>query len=226
MHNFTKFLRKSIYNNEEVKSGMRKRSKEFDVFGIVLGMIIGLLIGFFLSGRINFSPVDDVYGGSLKEGKDNIYLLEAGRFENVSDAKALYEQLTNKGVVAVKVEERIGKKTFYCIYLNISLKKQELEQYKNTLDFGINLEVRTKYINNLTEQFNNGSIEKKFWNEVINNLFKTLTNEEIEISEEFYINPENVEVFSYFMTLNGLKNEFLKTKYRLEVYRVIMETLS
>lgn len=204
---------------------MRRRKSDFNVFGIILGVIIGLLVGFFLSGRINFTQTQNTIGDSLQVDNHTLFLLEAGRFEDAKLAQTTYEVLTSKGYQSIVVNERIGKKNFYCIYLDISIKKSDLENQIKKINLNeINLTIRQKSFYDLTSQFLNGT-QKKFWDEVIENLFNSLKNKEIILSEEFYISPENIEVFSYFMTLKSLKNEQLKTKYRLEIYRVICETL-
>lgn len=204
-----------------------QKKKEFDVFGILLGIIIGCLMGFFLSGRLNLTQTKDVYGGNITEEKGMVYLLQIGRFSDPASAKTTLDQLKAKSLNAIKVEEVINQKVYYYIYGDISNNSNNILKSKEIYESaGFDAAVRSKYMFELTEAVQDNLTLKNFWEEAIDNLFKSLQNEEIIISEQYQINPENVEIFSYFMTLKGLKNDNLKIKYRLEVYRVIIETLS
>lgn len=204
-----------------------QKKKEFDIFGILLGVIIGCILGFFLSGRLNLTHAKDVYGGNITEEKGMLYLLQIGRYSDPGTAKTTLDQLKAKNLNAIKVEEIINQKVYYYIYGDISDNSNTILKSKEIYDAaGFDSSIRSKYMYELTEAVQDSPILKTFWDEAIENLFNSLKNEEIIISEQYHINPENIEIFSYFMTLKGLKNETLKIKYRLEVYRVIIETLS
>lgn len=203
-----------------------QKKKEFDIFGILLGVIIGCILGFFLSGRLNLTQAKDVYGGNITE-EGMVYLLQIGRYSDPGTAKTTLDQLKAKNLNAIKVEEIINQKVYYYIYGDISDDSNTILKSKEVYEAaGFDSSIRSKYMYELTEAVQDSPTLKIFWDEAIENLFKSVRNEEIIISEQYQINPENVEIFSYFMTLKGLKNETLKTKYRLEVYRVLIETLS
>lgn len=203
------------------------KKRDIDLFGILLGVIIGCLIGFFLSGRLNLNSTKDVFGENVSEEKGMVYLLQVGRYTDPASAKTTLDKLKAKNLPAVKVEEVLNQKVYYYVYSDISYSSEVILKNKQLYDSeGFETTVKSKYMYGLTEAVDDDPNLKKFWNETIENLFKSLKNEEIIISEQYQINPPNIEVFSYLMTLKGLKNDNIKIKYRLEVYRVIIENLS
>lgn len=197
---------------------MKKR--EFDIFGILLGVVIGCILGFFLSTRINIEAPDnlDETGGQV----GNIYLLQIDKVSTPEDAKTIMDKINAKNLYSVAVFDN----DYYFIYGGIASVSTELDTLKLKFeDNGFTTLVKKEYILDKPNAVLEDAEVNEFWNECIDNLLKNLNNEEIVISDKFKNNPINIEVFSFLLALNTIKNPVLLNEIRLNTYEVIVETL-
>lgn len=197
---------------------MKKR--EFDIFGILLGVVIGCILGFFLSTRINIEAPDNIdeTGGQV----GNIYLLQIDKVDNPDDAKRIMDKISVKKLYSVAVFDN----DYYYIYGGIAITNTDLDDLKLKFeDNGFTPLVKKEYILDKPNSVLENVEANEFWNECVENLIKNLNNQEIIISDKFKDNPINIEVFSFLLALNTIKNPDLLNEIRLNTYEVIIETL-
>ena len=193
------------------------KRREIDYFGIVIGLVIGALFGYFLSLKINYENTD-VVNGDGQEG--NVYLLQIIKSDNINSINSTLS------TVDFNYEIIEDNKMFY-VYTAISLKKEELENKKDEYaNYGFNPVIRSEYIIDWSDKFANSQDKKTFYNEAINNLFNSLNNKTIIISEKYYDEPIDFEVFSNLTILQAIKNQKIKEQIELELFHQLFKKLN
>lgn len=201
----------------------KNMKRDFDVVGILLGVIVGILIGYFISSRLIENDTE-VGGTPVEEEKTGyIYLLQLAKFDNPEGALN-YSTTLKKSDIYTEV---VYDTSYYFIYGAISNSEEGLSIKKAVLEAkGYSGLVKKEYILDKANRVLDDKNKYDFWLEGINNLIKSLNNEEIIISEKYYLNPVDLEFFSTISILQTIQNDEIKDKVKLQAYRMICENLS
>lgn len=197
--------------------------RDFDVVGILLGVIVGILIGYFISTKL---IKDDVPANGEIVNNDHIgyvYLLQLAKFDNPEGALNFTKNLKRSDIYS----EVVYDNGYYFIYGAISNSSNGLEIKKAVFEAkGYSTLIKKEYILDKANRVLDDAEKYDFWYEGINNLLKALDNENINISEKYYVNPIDLEFFSTISILKTIQNEEIKEKVKLQAYRMICENLS
>lgn len=201
----------------------KNMKRDFDVVGILLGIIVGILIGYFISSRLIENDTE-VGGTPVEEEKTGyIYLLQLAKFDNPEGALNYCTTLKKSDIYT----EVVYDASYYFIYGAISNSEEGLSIKKAVIEAkGYSGLVKKEYILDKANRVLDDTTKYDFWLEGINNLIKSLNNEEIIISEKYYLNPVDLEFFSTISILQTIQNEEIKDKVKLQAYRMICENLS
>lgn len=201
----------------------KNMKRDFDVVGIMLGVIIGILIGYFISSRLIEKEIE-VGGTIVEEEKEGyVYLLQLAKFDNPSGALNFSDSLKKCDIYT----EVVCEGNYYFIYGAISDSEEGLALTRTVIEAkGYSGLIKKEYILDKANRVLDDNVKYEFWLEGINNLIRSLKNEEIIISEKYYINPINLEFFSTISILKTIQNEEIKNKAKLQAYRMICENLS
>ena len=196
--------------------------RDFDVVGILLGVIVGILIGYFISTKL----IKDDIPASGEVTNENqvgyVYLLQLAKFDNPEGALNYSKNLKKSDIYT----EVVYDNGYYFIYGAISNSSEGLELKKAVLEAkGYSTLVKKEYILDKANRVIDDNEKYDFWSEGINNLLKSLNNEEIIISDKYYANPVDLEFFSTITILKSIQNEEIKEKVKLQAYRMICENL-
>lgn len=198
------------------------KKKDFDLFNILLGVIIGCILGFFVFTQIKPNkanaeePVvkEDVYG--------TVYIIQLGCESDVNSLNQLINKLEILNIYYELYEEGGKNYLFHCVYSNLSFaqnKKSELE------NLGLVVSIRSDFILDLPKTVISNLEQYEFYTEVINNLINSLDKTDIVISEKYYSNPIDIELFSNISILMNIKNEQIKSNYQLNTLCLLFEKL-
>lgn len=197
------------------------KKKEIDLFGILLGLVIGCVLGYFVFSRSlsiqndSSNPVinDQVYG--------TVYTVSIG--SRLEEDHGLLEERLNILNLHYEIFEENNKKYYLnSIYDNIesaTMQKEMLEGY------GFIVSIRSDYIIDLSKEVINDTVLYNFYNEAIINLLNSLSNKEIIISEEYYVNPVDIEILSNLTILSNIKNQEFKNNYELNTFCLLLKKL-
>ena len=196
--------------------------KEFDLFGILLGLIIGCVLGYFVFSQIQIEDKSDDQAVISEEIHGTIYSIQLGNSTNVSSLDLITNRLDVLGIYYQIYQEADKYYIFNSIYDNLEkaqTQKQIMESY------GFNVTIRSDYILDLPNTLITSTDEYNFYCEAINNLLNSLKEEEIIISEIYYTNPVNIEIFSNLTVLKNIKNNEIKSNYQLNTFCLLLNKL-
>lgn len=196
--------------------------KEFDLFGIILGLIIGCVLGYFVFSQIQIEDKSEDQVVSSEEIHGTIYSIQLGNSTNVSSLDLITNRLDVLGIYYQIYQEADKYYIFNSIYDNLEkaqTQKQIMESY------GFNVTIRSDYILDLPNTLISSTDEYNFYCEAINNLLNSLKEEEIIISEIYYTNPVNIEIFSNLTVLKNIKNNEIKSNYQLNTFCLLLNKL-
>lgn len=196
--------------------------KEFDLFGIILGLIIGCVLGYFVFSQIQIEDKSEDQVVSSEEIHGTIYSIQLGNSTNVSSLDLITNRLDVLGIYYQIYQEADKYYIFNSIYDNLEkaqTQKQIMESY------GFNVTIRSDYILDLPNTLISSTDEYNFYCEAINNLLNSLKEEEIIISEIYYTNPVNIEIFSNLTVLKNIKNTEIKSNYQLNTFCLLLNKL-
>lgn len=196
--------------------------KEFDLFGIILGLIIGCVLGYFVFSQIQIEDKSEDKVVISEEIHGTIYSIQLGNSTNVSSLDLITNRLDVLGIYYQIYQEADKYYIFNSIYDNLEkaqTQKQIMESY------GFNVTIRSDYILDLPNTLISSTDEYNFYCEAINNLLNSLKEEEIIISEIYYTNPVNIEIFSNLTVLKSIKNNEIKSNYQLNTFCLLLNKL-
>lgn len=197
------------------------KKKEIDLFNILLGIIIGCVLGYFVFTKLTPTnttteqPVDNnIYG--------TVYTLQLGCCNEIESLNTIKERLNILGLY-YEIYEEGGR---YYIFNSIFCDMNSAQNKKTLLEnYGFTVTMRSDYILDLSNSFITSQNEYNFYNEVIINLLKSLNNEEIMISNDYYSNPVDIQLFSNLTILMAIKNNEIKEKYQLNTFCLLLKKL-
>lgn len=196
--------------------------KDFDLFGIILGLIIGCVLGYFVFSQIQIEDKSEDQVVISEEIHGTIYSIQLGNSTNVSSLDLITNRLDVLGIYYQIYQEADKYYIFNSIYDNLEkaqTQKQIMESY------GFNVTIRSDYILDLPNTLISSTDEYNFYCEAINNLLNSLKEEEIIISEIYYTNPVNIEIFSNLTVLKNIKNNEIKSNYQLNTFCLLLNKL-
>ena len=196
--------------------------KDFDFFGVLIGVIVGLVLGYLIGAKFNLEPSVDPNDGQVMEEVNYVYTLQLGKYSNPTTAENYYNSLIEKNIECVYVCDG----DYYYIYCAISTNEEEINNKKEAFALiGYDGIIKKEYLynraNNVIE--NNNSYD--FYIQMIDNLLNSLNNQAIEISDEFLINPVDIELLTWINMLSSIQNSDYKGKIQLQTYKMIIEKL-
>lgn len=197
------------------------KKKEIDLFNILLGIIIGCVLGYFVFTKLTPTnttteqPVDNnIYG--------TVYTLQLGCCNEIESLNTIKERLNILGLY-YEIYEEGGR---YYIFNSIFCDMNSAQNKKTLLEnYGFTVTMRSDYILDLSNSFIASQNEYNFYNEVIINLLKSLNNEEIMISNDYYSNPVDIQLFSNLTILMAIKNNEIKENYQLNTFCLLLKKL-
>lgn len=198
------------------------KKKEFDLFNILLGVVIGAILGYFVFSQIRINnpiesqPVgnEDVYG--------TVYTIQLGCNTNLESLNIIKERLDVLGLY-YEIYEEGGKyyilNSVYDSLEKAQTKKQIIESY------GFNASIRSDYILDLSNNVITSTEEYNFYNEIILNLLNSMKGEAISISDIYFSNPIDIQMFSNITILMTIKNDQIKENYQLNTLCLLLKKL-
>lgn len=198
------------------------KKKEFDLFNILLGVVIGAILGYFVFSQIRINnpiesqPVgnEDVYG--------TVYTIQLGCNTNLESLNIIKERLDVLGLY-YEIYEEGGKyyilNSVYDSLEKAQIKKQIIESY------GFNASIRSDYILDLSNNVITSTEEYNFYNEIILNLLNSMKGETISISDIYFSNPIDIQMFSNITILMTIKNDQIKENYQLNTFCLLLKKL-
>lgn len=197
--------------------------KDFDILGVLVGVIIGVLIGYLIGSKLDIDGNANEKEVISETEIEYIYLLQVAKFDNASGANNYQMALNNKELETIVVFD----KTYYYVYGGIAKDEAGLSDLKNKYYIlGYDTIVKKELLIDKANSIIDNANLYAFYNECIHNLYLSLSNEAFTISEKYYIDPIDIEIFSQFTILISVKNEELKQKAQLQAYKLISEDLS
>lgn len=191
-----------------------------DIISIVMSLIIGIFIGYIISTKIK---TEDESINVMKEEKlEYFYILQVAKFDNPSGATNYQKVLNSKNLENIIVYD----KTYYYIYGGISENEEGLNDIKTKYYLlGYETIIKKEYLIDKANSVIESLELYDFYSECIHNLYKSLKNESFQISDKYFINPVNIELFTQLSILINIKNPELKQKAELQAYKIIIESL-
>lgn len=198
------------------------KKMEFDLFNILLGVVIGAILGYFVFSQIRINnpiesqPVgnEDVYG--------TVYTIQLGCNTNLESLNIIKERLDVLGLY-YEIYEEGGKyyilNSVYDSLEKAQTKKQIIESY------GFNASIRSDYILDLSNNVITSTEEYNFYNEIILNLLNSMKGEAISISDIYFSNPIDIQMFSNITILMTIKNDQIKENYQLNTFCLLLKKL-
>jgi hypothetical protein len=196
---------------------MKKR--EFDIFGLLLGVVIGCILGFFLSTRIDLSQGPSDNEPIHEEGY--VHLLQIDKLSTAAEAVSLKEVLMGYGYQTVEVLSN----GYYYVYGGIALSPEELNDlFVSYTEKGYEPLIKKEHLLDKPNAVIDNQEEFDFWTECIDNLLKSLNDDQITISDEYHNDREHMEVL-YCLTSLMVVSPAKKDYFHLVTYELIVETL-
>lgn len=208
------------YNANVIKK--KTSNNNFDIVIVIMSLIIGVFIGYLLSSKFVTNSNQTLETGGEVESLNYVYLLQVARFDNPTGASKYQETLKSKNLDSIVVFDKV----YYYIYGGISSKEEDLENLKNKFyimgyETIIKKELLVEKANMIIDETN----LYNFYLECINNLYLSLKGESFTISEIYYIDPINIELFTQLSILINMKNPELRLKAQLQTYKLIIESI-
>lgn len=198
------------------------KKKEIDLFNILLGVIIGGVLGFFIFSQIKPSEIKDDSPVINEDMYGTIYTTQLGCDYSMESLKNIRNKLDILGLY-YEIYEEGGK---YYIFNSIYSNLEEAQSEKLILEgYGLNVSIRSDYILDLPKNMINSIEEYEFYNEAVINLLNNLNNEQIIISDKYYSNPVDIEIFSNISILMNIKNDQIKKNYQLNTFCLLLKKL-
>lgn len=201
---------------------MKKR--DYDVLSILLAVIIGIFLGYLIGTKLDFNSTEEVINPNEENEEviEYVYLLQVSKFDNPDGALNYQNVIKNKEMDTVVVFDG----TFYYIYGGISSSEEGLKNLQSKFyvlgyDTIIKRELLIDKANSIIDNKN----YYDFYSEAIHNLYLSLNDQPFTISEKYYINPIDIELFTQLTILTNIKNDTLKLKAQLQAYKIIIESL-
>ena len=114
----------------------------------------------------------------------------------------------------------------YYIFNSVYSTLEEAQNKKTIIEsYGFTVTIRSDYILDLPKNVITSSEQYDFYNEVIANLLYSLNNQEIIISEKYYSNPVDIELFSNMTILMTVRNDNIKENYELNTLCLLLKKL-
>jgi len=191
-----------------------------DIISIVMSLIIGVFIGYIISTKINIDPnTEEVL--NVPE-LDYFYILQVAKFDNAQGATNYKKVLDTKNLESIIVYDKV----YYYIYGGIASSEEALTDIKSKYYLlGYETIIKKEYLIDKANSVIDNLELYEFYTESINNLYKSLNGETFQISEKYFINPVNIELFTQLSILLNIKNPELKQKAELQAYKIIIENL-
>jgi len=199
---------------------MKKR--EFDLFNILLGLIIGAVLGYFVFSQIAPSTKDDTKPVTGEEIYGTVYTIQLGSSDNLESLSVVKERLDVLGLY-YEIYEEGGK---YYIFNSVYERLEKAQTKKQIIEsYGFVVSIRSDYILDLSKSITSSTDEYQFYNEIIVNLLSSMKNEQIILSETYYSNPIDIELFSNITILMTIRNEQIKENYQLNTLCLLFKKL-
>ncbi len=198
------------------------KKKEIDLFNILLGLVIGCLIGFFIFTQVKTNENDTIAPTNKEEVYGTVYIIQLGASAKVEDLNIIIERLNVLGLYYELYEEGGKNYVFNSIYSSLS----EAQEKKKIIEsYGFAVTIRSEYILDLPKIVIAENEKYEFYNEVVNNLLYSLKNETVIISEKYYNNPIDIELFSNMTILMTIKNDSIKENYQLNTFCLLLKKI-
>ena len=204
----------------------RKNNNNIDIVIIIMSLIIGIFIGYLIGNKLNTNNTieekTDPVSGTVEDNLPYIYLLQIAKFDNPDGANKYYETLKSKNLDSIIVYDNV----YYYLYGGISATEVALENLKNKFYImGYNTIIKKDLLIEKANMIIDEEKNYEFFKEAINNLYSSLKDEPYTISEKYYVDPINLELFTQLTILINLKNPEIKQKAQLQAYKIIIENL-
>ena len=112
------------------------------------------------------------------------------------------------------------------IYCAISTNEEEINNKKEAFALiGYDGIIKKEYLYNRANNVIENKNSYDFYIQMIDNLLNSLNNQAIEISDEFLINPVDIELLTWINMLSSIQNSDYKGKIQLQTYKMIIEKL-
>jgi hypothetical protein len=161
---------------------------------------------------------DDLVQGEV----GNVFLLQIDKTSDADVAYEIMEDISKDDLYAVTVFSNNN----YYIFGGIATSEAALADKKAAFEDKSYTTVFVKqYLLDKPNSVIDESLKFEFWSECVDNLFRSLNDDPIVISEKFNADPVNVDIYVNFLTLKSVTNEKLKQKYLLNSYEIICEIL-
>lgn len=191
-----------------------------DVISIVMSLIIGVFIGYIISTKVKDDEMLEPVLG--EENLEYFYLLQVAKFDNPEGATNYQKVLKTKSLDSVIVYDRV----YYYIYGGIGSSEEVLSDLKSKFYLlGYETIIKKEYLIDKANSVIESNELYGFYTECIHNLYKSLNNESFVISDIYFVNPINIELFTQLSILLNIKNADLKQKAELQAYKIIIESL-
>lgn len=200
------------------------KKKDYDVVGILLAVVIGIFLGYLIGTKLNFDETLDVSNKEEepKEEIEYVYLLQIAKFDNPDGAINYQKVLLNKEMDNVVVFDG----NFYYIYGGIGASEDALLSLQSKFYvLGYDTIIKKELLIDKANSIIDNKTYYDFYSEGIHNLYLSLKGEQIVISEKYYLNPIDIELFTQLTILMNIKNDTLKLKAQLQAYKIIIENL-
>ena len=199
------------------------KKKDYDVVGILLAVVIGIFLGYLIGTKLNINSTEEVLNKEEeKEEIEYVYLLQIAKFDNPDGALNYQNVLKNKEMDTVVVFDG----SFYYIYGGIGASEESLKNLQSKFYvLGYETIIKKELLIDKANSIIDNKNYYEFYNEAIHNLYLSLKGESFEISEKYYLNPLDIELFTQLTILMNIKNDTLKLKAQLQAYKIILENL-
>lgn len=208
------------YDSNVIKK--KTSNNNFDIVIVIMSLIIGIFIGYLLGTNLDNETSQTTETGGEIETLNYIYLLQVARFDNPTGASNYIQTLKSKNLDSICVYDKV----YYYIYGGISSKQEDLDNLKNKFYImGYETIIKKELLEEKANMIIDDTRLYNYYLECINNLYLSLKNEPFTISEIYYIDPINIELFTQLSILTNMKNQELRLKAQLQAYKLIIESI-
>ncbi len=199
---------------------MKKR--EIDLFGILLGIVIGCILGYLVFTNINIEEDDSPTIKEQESMYGTVYTIQLGTSDKLENLNQTIERLK---VLNIYYEVYQESNRFY-IFNSIFDSLEKAQNKKTILEsYDFNVSIRSDYILDLPKNVITSTEKYEFYVDVVNCLLTSLKGEQIIISEKYYVNPVDIELFSALSILQSIKNDEIKANYQLNTFTLLMKKI-
>ena len=208
------------YDSNVIKK--KTSNNNFDIVIVIMSLIIGIFIGYLLGTNLDNETSQTIETGGEIETLNYIYLLQVARFDNPTGASNYIQTLKSKNLDSICVYDKV----YYYIYGGISSKQEDLDNLKNKFYImGYETIIKKELLEEKANMIIDDTRLYNYYLECINNLYLSLKNVPFTISEIYYIDPINIELFTQLSILTNMKNQELRLKAQLQAYKLIIESI-